>query len=139
MLEREIVTRKNTPTTPVLKKKKEVLVVDDNKTVQDVISRLLTFLDYHVTLADNGLEGGALFFTGNYDLVITDFHMPQMNGLQLSRQIKERSPKTPVIVVTGFTDAKDCAALNTNCVDAVIRKPFTLKDFESTVQRVLNP
>ncbi|MGE5839609.1 MAG: hypothetical protein ACM34H_06710, partial [Deltaproteobacteria bacterium] len=53
-------------------------------------------------------------------------------------QIKERSPKTPVIVVTGFTDAKDCAALNTNCVDAVIRKPFTLKDFESTVQRVLN-
>jgi two-component system, autoinducer 1 sensor kinase/phosphatase LuxN len=76
-------------------------VVDDNRAVHEVLPRMLSFLGYEVTLAGNGIEAGTLFLTGSYDLVITDLQMPLMNGWELSRLIKERSPNTPVMVVSG--------------------------------------
>jgi len=138
MLEHEIATEKGPHAIPAMGKKREVLIVDDNKAVQDVLSRMLSFLGYHVTLAGNGLEGGTLFLTSPYDLVITDLQMPLMNGWELSRLVKERSPKTPVILVTGSYDEKHCEKMSMNCVDAVIPKPFRVKDIEMTIQRLLN-
>jgi len=70
-----------------------VLVVDDNKAIRDILSKSLSFLGYDVTLAENGLEGGTLFLTGSFDLVVTDAHMPLMNGWELSRLVKERSQR----------------------------------------------
>ncbi|MCU0596878.1 MAG: response regulator, partial [Desulfobacterota bacterium] len=85
----------------------------------------------------NGLEAGTLFLTGSYDLVITDLHMPLMNGWQLSRLIKERSPLTPVIVITGFRDDRDWEEMNMNWVDAIVMKPFKVKEFGRTIQSLL--
>jgi CheY-like chemotaxis protein len=138
MLEQEMAMEKGPPTIPALGKKRQVLVVDDNKAVQDVLSRMLSFLGYHVTLAGNGVEGGTLFLTGPYDLVITDLQMPLMNGWELSRLVKERSPKTPVVLVTGSYDEKHCERMSMNCVDAVIPKPFRMQEIEKTIQRLLN-
>jgi two-component system, NarL family, capsular synthesis sensor histidine kinase RcsC len=138
MLEPEIVMNKAPHTIPALGRNRQVLVADDNEAVQDVLSKMLSFLGYHVTLAGNGLEAGTLFLTGSYDLVITDLQMPLMNGWELSRLVKERSPKTPVIVVTGFCDNKHWEKTNMSCVDAIIPKPFKLKEIDTTVQRLLN-
>jgi CheY-like chemotaxis protein len=138
MLEQEIAMDKGPHPLPSLGKKREVLIVDDNKAVQDVLSRMLSFLGYKVTLAGNGLEGGTLFLTSPYDLVITDLQMPLMNGWELSRLVKERSPKTPVILVTGSYDEKQCEKMSMSCVDAVIPKPFRVKDIEMTIQRLLH-
>jgi len=138
MLEPEIVMEKGPHTIPALGRKRQVLVVDDNKAVQEVLSRMLSFLGYHVTLAGDGLEAGTLFLTGSYDLVITDLQMPRMNGWELSRLVKERSPKTPVIVVTGFSNDRHSEKADTKCVDAIIPKPFKLKEIDTTVQKLLN-
>jgi CheY-like chemotaxis protein len=118
-------------------RKRQVLVVDDNESVRDVLSRMLSFLGYDVTPAGNGVEGGTIFLMGSYDLVVTDLHMPLMNGWELSRLVKERSPKTPVIVVTGLPEDNHGEKLDQACVDAVIPKPFRVKEFERTVQRLL--
>jgi len=64
--------------------------------------------------------------------------MPLMNGWEMSRLIKERSPKTPVIVVTGFCEDKQWKKVDKSCVDAIIPKPFKLEEFGSAVQRLLN-
>jgi CheY-like chemotaxis protein len=138
MLEQEMAMEKGPHPIPSLGKKRQVLVVDDNKAVQDVLSRMLAFLGYSVTVAGNGLEGGTLFITSPYDLVITDLQMPLMNGWELSRLVKERSPKTPVILVTGSYDEKHCEKMSMNCVDAVIPKPFRVQEIEKTIQRLLN-
>ena len=61
-----------------------------------------------------------------------------INGWELSRLVKEQSPKTPVIVITGFCDDKHREKLNTNSVDAIIQKPFKAEEIEKTVQRLLN-
>jgi CheY-like chemotaxis protein len=138
MLEQEMAMEKGPHPIPSLGKKRQVLVVDDNKAVQGVLSRMLAFLGYSVTVAGNGLEGGTLFITSPYDLVITDLQMPLMNGWELSRLVKERSPKTPVILVTGSYDEKHCEKMSMNCVDAVIPKPFRVQEIEKTIQRLLN-
>jgi CheY-like chemotaxis protein len=138
MLEQEIAMDKGPYPIPSLGKKRQVLIVDDNKAVQDVLSRMISFLGYHVTLADNGLEGGTLFLTNPYDLVITDLQMPLMNGWELSRLVKERSPKTPVILVTGSYDEKHSEKIGMKCVDAIIPKPFRVQEIEKTIQRLLN-
>lgn len=68
-----------------------MLVIDDNMTVQDVLSRSLSSLGHNVTLAGNGLIGETLFLISPHDLVIVNVQMPLMNIWELSRVLKERS------------------------------------------------
>jgi DNA-binding response OmpR family regulator len=138
MLQSEIVMEKSLHPVPALGRKRKVLVTDDNEAVREVLSKTLSFWGYDVTLAGNGLEAGTLFLTGDYDLVVTDLQMPLMNGWELARLIKERSPNTPVMVVSGACDETHWEKVNMNCVDAIIPKPLRLKEIEGTVRRVLN-
>jgi two-component system capsular synthesis sensor histidine kinase RcsC len=119
-------------------RRRQVLVVDDNGGVRDVLSRMLSFLGYDVTVAGNGLEGGTCFLMGSFDLVVTDLQMPLMNGWELARLVKERSAKTPVIVVSGALDRREKEKMNTECVDAMIPKPFRLEEIDETLQRLLS-
>jgi CheY-like chemotaxis protein len=138
MLAPEIGMEKGLQAVSGLPKRRQLLVVEDNEVFQHILSLILSFMRYDVTVADNGLEALALFRTGSYDLVMTDFQMPLMNGCELSRLVKEQSPNTPVVVVTGSCDNKDWENLNMNWIDAIILKPFNLKEIEKTVQRLLN-
>jgi CheY-like chemotaxis protein len=138
MLGSGIVMEKDPHSVPALPKKGRLLVVDDDKAIQKVLSQALSFMGYDVTLAGNGLEAMALFLTGAYDLVMSDLQMPLMNGWELSRLVKERSPGTPVIVVTGHCDEKHWEKLNTSCIDAIILKPFKLEEIEQTVHTLLS-
>ena len=138
MLQSEVVMEKSPHPIPTLRRDRQVLVVDDNEAVREVLSKTLSYWGYDVTLAGNGLEAENLFLTGSYDLVITDLQMPLMNGWELSRLIKERSPNTPVMVVSGACDGMHWEKVNMSCVDAIIPKPFKLKEIEGTVRRLLN-
>ncbi len=138
MLQAETLMKNGPPPIPTLGRKRHVLVVDDSRAVREVLSKALSFWGYGVTLAGNGIEAGKLFLTGSYDLVITDLEMPLLNGWELSRLIKERSPNTPVMVVSGTCDEMHWEKTNMRCVDAIILKPFRLAEMEGTVRRLLN-
>ena len=138
MLGHGIVTEKPLHSIPPPGKREQLLVVDDNEGLQEVVSKNLSFMGYGVIVADDGLEAATLFLTGSYDLVITDFQMPVIGGWELSRLIKESSPDTPVIVITGSADDKQWEKLNMNYVDAIIMKPFKVEEIETTVQRLLD-
>lgn len=120
-----------------LEEKRKLLVVDDDNEIQKILSRKLALMGYDVTLAGNGLEASTLFVTGSYDLVVTDFEMPLMNGSELSRIVKKKSPNTPVIVITGCCDNVMWEQMDKSCLDAIILKPFRLKEIEGTVRRLL--
>jgi two-component system capsular synthesis sensor histidine kinase RcsC len=138
MLEPEIVMEKDPRTIPALRKKGKLLVADDDQAIQKVLSTALSSMGYDVSLAGNGLEAMTLFLTSSYDLVMTDLGMPLMNGWELSRLVKEQSPSTPVIVMTGTNDDNLWEKLNTNSLNAMILKPFKLEEIEQTVLRLLN-
>jgi CheY-like chemotaxis protein len=116
---------------------RRILVADDDKSIQDVVSRLLEVMGFEVALAGNGIEALAVFLESSFDLVLTDLQMPAMDGLSLARHIKERSPSTPVILLTGSDRETVRKKVERAPVDSVIFKPFGLKDLQRTVQGAL--
>jgi CheY-like chemotaxis protein len=138
VVEHEILTEKGSDALPAPGRRRKVLVVDGNVAAQDVMPRLLSSLGYDGTIAGNGPDAGVLFVTGAYDLVITDLEMPLVNGWELSRIVKERSPKTPLVVVTGVNGENHWEKMNMSCIDAIVMKPFKSEEIARTIQRLLN-
>lgn len=138
MLEHEIVMEKSPDPIPALRQNRRILVVDDERAIQLLLSQALSFMGCEVTLAGNGLEALTHLSGGSFDLVLTDWHMPLMDGGRLSRFIKEQSPSTPVVIMTGGGGRKqDWEELNTNYIDSILLKPFRLEELEDTVRKVL--
>jgi CheY-like chemotaxis protein len=116
-----------------------ILVVDDNRSIRNVLSTLLRLMGFEVALAGNGIEALAVFIESFFDLVLTDLEMPVMDGWSLTHCIKEKSPNTPVVLMTGGDRETVWKKVERGPVDSVIFKPFKLNDFQSTVQRVMEP
>lgn len=117
----------------------KILVVDDDNTIRSVVSKMLCRLGYEVSLADSAENGLALFLKNKFDLVITDFNMSGMDGIHLAHYIKEKSPATQVVLMTG--DAKEVilSRIRDTAVDQALFKPFTLTQMGVAVQGLLHP
>ena len=116
---------------------KRILLADDNKAIRDLVSGFLEFIGYEVALAINGMEALAVFLRSTFDLVLTDYEMPAMDGLSLAGHIKTRSPNTPVILLTGADRETVMKKVEKGPVDSVLFKPFMLEDLQKTVQNAL--
>jgi CheY-like chemotaxis protein len=100
---------------------------------------LLCRLGYAVLSADSGEKGLALFLKNKFDLVMTDFNMSGMNGINLADYIKEKSPSTQVVLMTGDDKAVILSKIKGTAVAKAIFKPFTLAEMELAVQGLLHP
>lgn len=116
---------------------KRILMVDDNKSIRDTVADFLVSLGYEVALAVDGIEALAVFLDKSFDLVLTDFEMPAMDGYILAGHIKENSPGTPVILITGADRGTVLKMVEAGPVDSIIFKPFMLDDLQTSVQRAL--
>ena len=116
----------------------KILIVDDEKAIRDVLSDTLSFLGYEVTVASSGHEGLSLFLNNSFGLVFTDMHMPGMDGWTLAHHIKDKSPDTPVVLITGSEKETVMKRFKGSFVDTVIFKPLSLEDIQKTVQEFLH-
>lgn len=99
-----------------------------------MVSALKTF-DYHIDVAKNGREAMNQIRQISYDLIISDYDMPKMNGLELARWVNSNRPEVPVIIVTGTTPVqRNLQSEATAC----ILKPFPLLKFQKAVRQMLN-
>lgn len=105
---------------------KKILVVDDDEILLDVVSQLLFRLGHEVESANNGDKGLHLFLQRQYDIVLTDFDMPGMDGITLAFHIKESSPNTMVILMTGHDRETIMGLIKDSAVDLTLFKPFDL-------------
>ena len=112
-----------------------VLVVDDDPVVREVIHTYLTDDGYAVTLAVNGRDGLEKFCAGEFDIVLTDRSMPEMEGDELAREVKKRRPTVPVILVTGFGDIMAATGERPEGVDFVLSKPFTMAGLQTMLAK----
>jgi len=116
---------------------RRILVAEDNNATKEIVARFLKFIGVEVALACNGIEALAVFLKNSFDLVLTDLEMPIMDGLGLTHCIKERSPNTPVVLMTGADRETVLKKVERGLVDSVIFKPFGLEDLQRTVQGAL--
>ncbi|PSQ98957.1 MAG: hybrid sensor histidine kinase/response regulator [Bacteroidetes bacterium QS_9_68_14] len=109
-----------------------VLIVDDEKRVRSVLGKLLGLKGHTVEQATSGAEALALTENSGFDIVFTDYGMPAMNGRQLARALRRRTPHLPIVLLTGDADLEAGAD-----VDRVMSKPFTLDGLEKAIQELL--
>ena len=118
--------------------KGKILVVDDEDIVRTSCSRTLSPEGYEVKLAKNGSEGLKMAREDKFDLVLTDLKMPDMDGIEVLRIIKEQWPETEVIIVTGYQTVDTAVkAIKLGAYD-YIEKPFTPDALISAVTEALS-
>ena len=118
--------------------KGKILVIDDEDIVRTSCSRTLSPEGYEVKLAKNGSEGLKMAREDKFDLVLTDLKMPDMDGIEVLRSIKEKWPKTEVIIVTGYQTVDTAVkAIKLGAYD-YIEKPFTPDALISAVTAALS-
>ena len=98
-----------------------ILLVDDNRDGLLVRRTLLEELGYAVSIALNGEEGLKLFESANFDVVVTDYRMPRMNGAELIQRIRKLNPLARIILLSGFVEPLGLTEENTGA-DVVIAK-----------------
>lgn len=114
----------------------QILIAEDNRINQHVIVQILSKLGYHPGLAANGSEAVAELQQKSYDLVLMDVHMPEMDGIEATRMIRQTLPVQPVIIALTANamagDRDECIAAGMN---DYIGKPVRIEDLMEKLQK----
>lgn len=118
----------------------KILVVDDFSMMRRIIKNLLREIGYeNIQESENGKEALAMARSGNFDLIITDWNMPEMDGYELLKQIRfdDKLCATPVIMVTAEAKKDQIVAAAKAGVNGYIIKPFTANQIKDKINKVL--
>jgi two-component system cell cycle sensor histidine kinase/response regulator CckA len=113
----------------------KILVVDDNDVFLIVVSKMLSRLGYEVSAADSAENGLSIFLKNKFDVVLSDFEMPGMDGVSFACSVKKSAPLTRVVIMTG-AGKETVFSRKSTAVDEVISKPFTLAEIGETIQNL---
>ena len=115
---------------------KSILVVDDEPSIQDFVRHSLEVRSFKVEIATNGLEALDLFARMNFLLIILDIMLPQMNGLEVCRRIRQTST-IPIVMLTALGEETDKIAALDMGADDYLTKPFGVGELLARVKAVL--
>src|ERR1035437_3042092 len=105
--------------------------------IPQILARLLEFQGFEAVICNEPQEAVASFGDGDFDVVITDIHMPGMDGLALMRALRERQPDLPVVVVTGHGTVDTAIQALREGATGMLMKPFTGAELLAEVRRAL--
>lgn len=122
-------------TTPAFPQR-HILVVDDEPLVCDAVKMMLEFDGHIVETVGSARDALAALEKSKFDLVITDFAMPDMKGDELAAAIKARDPKQPVVMITAYSEMLQASGNPLTGVDLIIGKPFLLENLREAIAKV---
>ena len=114
-----------------------ILIAEDDNILRNMLIDFLTHFDYDVTGAEDGSIAWGLWNAGEYDILVTDINMPNMNGIELLKNIKGANPDFPIIIITGVH--LESAEMNASDYGAegFLIKPFRMKELVQTIDNIL--
>src|SRR5258707_8001918 len=116
----------------------KLLIVDDERNIRRSLTTFFESLGHEVRAAENGTQAVALLAETRFDLVLTDYKMAEMSGLELLREIKRRAPECLVILMTAYATVENAVeAMKSGAYDYVT-KPFSLEQIQHTVDKALH-
>ncbi|MGO9455285.1 MAG: sigma-54-dependent transcriptional regulator [Candidatus Binataceae bacterium] len=115
-----------------------ILIVDDGKNIRHTLAAFFEKRGYEVQTAGSGAEALSLQSRGRgFDLILTDYRMAEMNGLELLREAKRRDPNVAVILMTAYANVQNAvSAIKAGAYD-YLAKPFSLDQLDHVVERAL--
>jgi DNA-binding response OmpR family regulator len=112
----------------------KILVVDDDLQMRELLQDFFSFVGYQVESAANGIEALSLVEKGGYNLIITDYEMPVLNGVEFVKKVREKWTSLPVLAAS----SSDVEVLFLEAgADLFIRKPFDLKGLGKKIGAVI--
>ncbi len=114
---------------------KKVLIIDDEEDIRTIISEFCKIFGIDTIIAENGKEGIEKYKQEKSDLIFTDIKMPDMDGFQLVKKIRELDRNVPIVVCSGFIDEINKKKILDCGANSYIEKPFKLQDFKDILQQ----
>ena len=121
----------------IMAEKAKVLVVDDHNGVLESFKEILRIKDYEVSGFSNGKEALESMKTAKYDFAFVDLKMPEMDGIEVLKRIKELDPSVEVIIVTAYASEESFANAITLGAMEYLRKPFLMGEVYALAERAL--
>ncbi len=114
-----------------------ILIVDDEKHIQEILSETLEAENMDTTCCSNGAEALELIDKKRFDIILLDMKMPILDGLSLINAIKKRDIKVPIIIITGMASHEEIKEAMSKGVYKCIKKPFHIKPLIKNIKDVL--
>ena len=114
-----------------------LLIVDDERNIRGSLVSFFQSLGHEVQSAENGRAARTLIESTPFDLVITDYRMAEMNGIELLGEIKRRRPETLVILMTAYATVENAVAAMKGGAFDYVTKPFSLEQIQHLAERAL--
>ena len=118
-------------------KKKKVLLLEDDIMLNETVEEYLHSEGYDVDCVENGEEALDKIYENNYDILLLDVKVPQLNGFDLLKEVRKRDITTPAIFITSYDSIDDLSKGYESGCDDYIRKPFELKELLVRIQTIL--
>ena len=115
----------------------KVLIADDDRMVRALLHEMLTDMGHTVVEAENGQEAVELCTREAPDVVILDFLMPKLSGLDALQQIRAQGLTMPALLLTAISDSSLRAMQGFDQPDAILGKPFKRREIQKAVDRAL--
>ena len=117
-----------------------ILIVDDDQGVLTLVARMAASLGYRPTIAEDAVDALFHLAKAHFELVITDYEMPFIDGYQLADEIKKKYFGTRVIIMTGHCGEELTEMLDgSGIVDGLLLKPFNLKTMQAKIEMATYP
>ena len=115
----------------------KILIIDDEKSVLDMLNVVFKKEGYRVKASLSAPKALEMIGEEDFDLILSDIRLPQMSGMELLRQVKEKKPDTPVVMITAYGTIKQAVeALKAGALDYVV-KPFDVEELKIIVSQGL--
>lgn len=120
--------------------RRQLLLVEDERSLRSVLKRGFLRLGFQVTEAGDGSEAQEILGKhpdGYFNLVVSDVHMPQVNGIELLEWLADTQPQLPVIMMSGMLDSSVAARLEALGAAEILPKPFPIAELHATALRIV--
>jgi len=107
---------------------RKVLVVDDDPLLREFMTELLETVSYDVWTAQDGLAGLDALYNGPFDLILVDYRMPKMTGLEMAAFMRRSDTVAPIILITGDFYALDPEIVARAGITRMLSKPFKIDE-----------
>ncbi len=114
----------------------KLMIIDDEMPILESLKMALRPTGYECTVFQNSREAVEAYKREHYDVVITDYMMPEMNGIEVLKAIRESDPEALVIILTGYADIENAIAAVNHGAHAFFRKPLDFRDFMQTLRKI---
>ena len=123
-------------TNPLAATPKKILVVDDEPPVADTIKRVLVLSGHQVEIAETAEQALRLYEVGKYDLVMTDYALGKLTGLDLAAEVRGKSPKQPIILISAYAESLAYRKERLANIDLLLGKPFSLEELRDAITKL---